>query len=370
MEDQIKKTPLHEEHLKLGARMVNFGGWLMPVQYTGIIEEHNATRTTAGLFDVSHMGEIEITGSGALSFVQMLTTNDASRLAVGQCQYSLFCYPWGGVVDDLLVYRLGQEEFLLVVNAGNKDKDYAWIKSRQGADSGSSLVIRDKSADTGQIAIQGPRAQQILSRLTGYNLEQIHYYYFDRFSVGGMEALVSRTGYTGEDGFEIYVDTGSTAELWRLLLEMGRDLGLVPAGLGARDTLRFEARMPLYGHELNDKTTPLEAGLGMFVSWNKGDFLGREALLKQKEEGLKRKLVGFTMIDRGVPRSGYSLGKNGIIIGEVASGSFAPTLKSNLGLGYVNIDEAHVGNEITVQIRDKELKAQIVKTPFYKREGK
>lgn len=367
MDDNLKRTPLYQDHLELGAKMVDFGGWAMPVQYSGIIEEHNAVRSRAGLFDVSHMGEIQVRGNGSLAFLQRLVTNDVSKMAPGQCQYNFMCYPSGGVVDDLLIYKHNDNHYLLVVNAGNKDKDFEWILEQQKQWEIEDIAIIDLSCQTGQVALQGPRSLEILSPLTDLSLADLRYYHFAEGRVAGIAALVSRTGYTGEDGFEIYVPANKTSELWNKILEAGRPFGLLPAGLGARDTLRFEAKMPLYGHELSELRTPLEAGLGMFVSLAKGDFNGREALARQKEEGVKVKLVGFKMVERGVARSGYELEKDGRIIGEVTSGNFSPTLKANLGLGYVAKEEAAAGNEINVIIRDKAVKAQIVST-FYKRQ--
>jgi aminomethyltransferase len=347
--------------------MVEFGGWEMPVQYTGIIEEHKAVRRAAGLFDVSHMGEILVKGPGALPLIQKLITNDATKITIGQALYSPMCYPSGGIVDDLLVYRLGDDEYWLVVNAGNKDKDFRWIKDHQAGE----VTVEDISDETGQIALQGPRSQEILSQITDINLEEIKYFRFAWAETAGVKTLVSRTGYTGEDGFELYMKAKEAPQVWQALLLAGKDFGLVPVGLGARDTLRFEARLPLYGHELNEEYTPLEAGLGIFVALTKAEnFIGKEALLKQKAEGVPRKLVGFEMLDRGIPRAGYKIEKNNISIGEVTSGSFAPSLGKNLGLGYVKSAEAVLDNEITVIIRDKGLQARIIKTPFYKREVK
>ncbi|QNB45175.1 glycine cleavage system aminomethyltransferase GcvT [Thermanaerosceptrum fracticalcis] len=364
---ELKKTTLYELHKKLGAKMVEFSGWEMPVQYTGIIEEHKAVRSAAGLFDVSHMGEILVKGPGALALIQKLITNDAAKLTVGQALYSPMCYSSGGIVDDLLVYRLGDDEYWLVVNASNKDKDFGWIKDHQEG----KVTVEDISDKTGQIALQGPRSQEILSQITDINLGEIKYFRFVWAETAGVKTLVSRTGYTGEDGFELYMNAEGAPKVWQALLEAGKDYGLVPVGLGARDTLRFEARLPLYGHELNEEYTPLEAGLGSFVALSKAeDFIGKEALSKQKAEGITRKLVGFEMLDRGIPRAGYRIEKNNISIGEVTSGSFAPSLGKNLGLGYVKSAEAVLDNEITVIIRDKGLRARIIKTPFYKREVK
>ncbi len=364
---ELKKTTLYELHKKLGAKMVEFGGWEMPVQYTGIIEEHKAVRSAAGVFDVSHMGEILVKGPGALALIQKLITNDAAKLTVGQALYSPMCYPSGGVVDDLLVYRLEDDEYWLVVNAGNKDKDFAWIKKYQEGE----VTVEDISDKTGQIAIQGPKAQDILGKITDIHLGEIKYFRFAWAATAGVKTLVSRTGYTGEDGFELYMKAEEAPIVWEALLSTGKDDGLVPVGLGARDTLRFEARLPLYGHELNEEYTPLEAGLGFFVAFTKAEnFIGKEALLKQKAEGIPRKLVGFEMVDRGIPRAGYRIEKNNIYIGEVTSGSFAPSLGKNLGLGYVKSGEAFLDNEINVIVRDKGLRARIIRTPFYKREVK
>lgn len=368
-----KRTSLYARHLELGAKMVEFGGWQMPVQYKGIIEEHRAVRTTAGLFDVSHMGEIEVFGAGSLAFLQRLLTNDLEKMAVGQALYTPMCYPSGGIVDDLLVYRLEEEKYWLVVNAGNKDKDWAWINEQlsaekdQGLQQNQRVEIRDLSDEIGLLALQGPAAQEILAKITKESLEKINYYHFIFAEVAGIEVIISRTGYTGEDGFELYLSVDKTPLIWDKLLQVGAESGLVPAGLGARDTLRFEACLPLYGHELSETITPLEAGLGFFVAWYKEDFSGKAALLKQKEEGVPRKLIGFKMLERGIPRAGYVLKKDGVSIGTVTSGSFAPTLGQNLGLGLVLHKEAVVENEISVSIRDKEIKAMIIKKPFYKK---
>lgn len=392
-----KRTALYEKHQALGAKMVEFGGWEMPVQYKGIIEEHHAVRTAAGLFDVSHMGELEVTGAGALDFLQTLLTNDVAAMAVGQALYSPMCYSSGGVVDDLLVYKLAEEKYWLVVNAGNKDKDWNWLKglynreqqkAEQKTDNTKErpvlidktaqqkgklnlqreVSLRDISGEIGQIALQGPLAEQILTKVTSpASLKELKYFRFIISEVAGFKTLISRTGYTGEDGFELYLTAENTPVVWEQLLRVGEGLGLIPAGLGARDTLRFEACLPLYGHELDEIITPLEAGLGFFVAWDKEDFVGKAALQKQKEEGVTRKLVGFVMQERGIPRTGYSLEKEGVCIGKVTSGSYAPTLGKNLGLGYISSSEAYEGNEISVIIRGKELKARIIKKPFYKK---
>lgn len=364
-----KRTTLYTKHLALGAKMVEFGGWQMPVQYKGILDEHQAVRTKAGLFDVSHMGEIAVCGSGALPFLQKLLTNDLQKMSVGQALYSPMCDPTGGIVDDLLVYRIEAEKYLLVVNAGNKDKDWEWIND-QAANSQQGMEIRDLSDEIGLLALQGPLAQEILTKLSTESLENLKYYHFIFSQVAGIEAVISRTGYTGEDGFELYLAADKAPFVWDELLDAGQGLGLAPAGLGARDTLRFEACLPLYGHELSATITPLEAGLGFFVAWSKENFIGKEALLKQKEAGIPRKLVGFSMLERGIPRAGYTIKKDGVSIGEVSSGTYAPTLGQNLGLGLVSSKEAIVDNEISVSIRDKDLKAKIIKKPFYKKGGK
>lgn len=368
--EKLKRTPLYSKHLELGAKMVEFGGWEMPVQYTGIIEEHQAVRRTAGLFDVCHMGEFEVMGAAALPFLQSVLTNDVAKMGAGQIIYTLMCYPHGGVVDDLLVYKQDEEKYMLVVNAGNKDKDWRWLQEQQQkwADNGKgALSLEDISADIGLLALQGPEAEAILSKICSVSLKDLRYYRFFFAQVAGVNALISRTGYTGEDGFEIYLVADNAALVWDALLAAGKEKGLVPAGLGARDTLRFEACLPLYAHELNETITPLEAGLGYFVAWEKGDFIGKEALLAQKQKGVPRKLVGLVMVERGIPRAGYLLEKDGVVIGEITSGSFAPTLGQNLGLAYVVSSEAGLDNEIAVMIRGKAVKAQICNKPFYRR---
>lgn len=369
--DVLKRTPLYAKHLELGAKMVEFGGWEMPVQYKGIIEEHRAVRTTAGLFDVCHMGELEIMGPGALSFLQSVLTNDVAKMEAGQVIYSLMCYSSGGVVDDLLVYKLDEEKYLLVVNAGNKDKDWNWLKEQQdkqtSCNNNEDFIMRDISDEIGLLALQGPLAEEILAGVCSASLKDLRYYRFLIFEIAGINVLISRTGYTGEDGFEIYLVAEKTPLVWDKLCEVGKKKGLLPAGLGARDTLRFEACLPLYGHELNEAITPLEAGLEFFVAWQKGDFIGKEALLQQKQAGIPRKLVGLTMLERGIPRAGYALEKDGVVIGEVTSGNYAPTLSQNLGLGYVLSNEAKLDNEVAVLIRGKAIKAKISKKPFYKR---
>lgn len=369
VEESLKRTPLFDMHLKYGARMVPFGGWEMPVQYTGVIDEHRAVRGAAGLFDVSHMGEFELKGPQALDLIQLIGTNNAARLEIGQVQYSIMCYENGTVVDDILIYRLGEQHYWLVVNAGNIDKDWEWVSAAAARAGLTNLELKNISANVAQIAVQGPLAEAILQPLThGVDLAALKFYGSQTgVTVGGLRSLVlSRTGYTGEDGFEVYVRREDAMPLWEALLEAGDEQGLVPCGLGARDTLRFEARLPLYGHEINDQVTPLEAGLGFFVKLKKGtDFIGRAALAAQKEAGLTRKLVGFEMLDRGIPRQGYEIASGGQVVGMVTTGTFAPTLEKNIGLGYVPAQLAEVGSEFDVLIRGRAVRARAVETPFY-----
>jgi len=360
----LKRTPLYEIHRQMGARIVPFAGWEMPVQYGSILEEHRAVRSRAGLFDISHMGQIELRGPDAFAFVQYLTTNDASRLSIGQVQYSALCYENGTFVDDITVYRLGQDHFMLTVNAANIEKDDEWIRSHVRGD----VEVKNVSDETTLLALQGPKALTILQRLTPVDLSAIRYYWFTRGLVLGFPALVSRTGYTGEDGFEIYLENAAAEPVWHRILEGGQDLGILPVGLGARDTLRMEARMALYGNDIDDEHTALEADLGWIVKFEKGEFIGREALLKQKEMGIHRKLVGFEMIGRGVARPHYKIFQAGKEIGQVTSGGYAPWLDKNIGLGYIPVEFANVGTELDILIREKLVPARVVPTPFYKRQ--
>ena len=335
----------------------------MPVQYRGILEEHRAVRSAAGLFDVSHMGEVEFRGPAALEALQRLTSNDASRLQVGQVQYSALTTEAGTFVDDLTVYKFAADRYLVTVNASNIDKDVAWMRDHtQGA-----AEIRNLSDETALIAIQGPRAFEILQRLTPLDLSSIKYYWFSQGAVLGQDAVVSRTGYTGEDGFEVYVNPRRAAALWNALLEVGTPLGLLPCGLGARDTLRLEAKMALYGNDIDDRHTVLEADLDWILKLEKGEFIGKAALARQKSEGIRRKLIGFEMVGRGIARSHYTIVKGGQPIGEVTSGAPAPWLEKHIGLGYVAMEQAAVGTEFEVMIRDNAIPARIVQTPFYKR---
>ncbi len=358
------KTPLYEKHIQLKGKIIDFGGWDLPVEYTGIIPEHEAVRTKAGLFDVSHMGEISVKGQDSEKFLQMVLTNDISVLKNNQIAYTTMCYPNGGVIDDFLVYKYSDDDYLLVVNASNTSKDFEWLKENLFGDT----QIVNVSDEYSLLALQGPLAQSILQNITEKDLNEIEYYYFsDNVNIGTIKTMVSRTGYTGEDGFEIYFAPENAEKMWDLLLETGKDEGLIPAGLGARDTLRFEAGLPLYGHELNENISPLEAGLGFCVKLAKEDFIGKEALAKQKEAGLERKIVGFEMVGRGIPRSDYEVYADGKKIGHVTTGSHSPTLKKSIGLALINSEYAKIGTEIEILIRNKNIKAEVIKKPFYKR---
>ncbi|MGI9035192.1 MAG: glycine cleavage system aminomethyltransferase GcvT [Pyrinomonadaceae bacterium] len=364
--ENLKKTPLNEIHRKSGGKMVDFGGWEMPVQYAaGVIAEHLATRERAGLFDVSHMGEIWVEGEDAIKFVNRLTTNDAAKLIDGQAQYSALTNETGGVVDDLLVYRFDEGKLLLVVNASTTDKDWAWITSHKKDE---NITLTDVSKDYCQIAVQGPRALEIAQKLTDENLSEIKYYHFTVGKFDGVDAIISRTGYTGEDGFEIYANKEYAEQIWNDLLETGAQFDILPCGLVARNTLRLESAMSLYGHELSDEISPLEAGLGWICKFNKGDFTGREAMLNLKETGLKKKLVGFEMIDKGIARDDCAVFVGDEKIGYVSSASPAPFLKKNIGLAFVPLEFAKNGQELKIDVRGRKLAAQIVPIPFYKRE--
>jgi len=360
---QLRKTALNAAHRRLKARMVNFGGWDMPVEYSGIVSEHLATRTAAGLFDVSHMGEIEIFGDRALDLVQHVTCNDASKLAVGQAHYSGLMTAQGTFVDDLLVHKISDRHYFLCVNAGNQDQDFEHIRTHNLA----GAEIENAGKRYSQLAIQGPRALGILQRLTEVPLASIPYYHFTFGDVDGVDCLIARTGYTGEDGFEIYFVPEHSEKLWSHLLEDGAEEGLIPCGLGARNTLRLEASMCLYGHEIDDTTTPWEAGLGWICKPNKREFLGREALLRQKEKGVERTLVGFEMQDRFIARDGCAVSAGGKPVGRVTSGSPAPFLKKNIGMAYVPPEFRAPGTEISIEIRGRQAPARIVPMPFYRR---
>jgi aminomethyltransferase len=361
----LKKTPLNARHRASGARMVAFGGWDMPVEYSGISQEHLAVRTRAGLFDVSHMGEIEIAGRDALAAVQRIASNDASRLAVGQAQYAGLLTPQGTFIDDLLVYRLAASHFLLVVNAGNIAGDYAWI-AEQIKPAGDAAAV-DSSSRYALLAVQGPEAAAILQPLTGADLASLKYYWFANGEVAGVRATISRTGYTGEDGFEVFVPPQAADRVWQAILDAGKGAGIVPCGLGARDTLRLEAGMRLHGNDIDETTTALEADLGWIVGWKKDDFVGAAALREQKASGVRRKLVGFEMIDAGIARHGYDAYVGDTKAGIVTSGTQTPFLKKAIGMAYLPVEHSAPDTEFAVDIRGRRARARVVPMPFYKR---
>jgi aminomethyltransferase len=373
---ELRKTALNAEHRRLGAKMVNFGGWDMPVEYPatgGLVAEHKAVRSAVGLFDVSHMGDIRIRSGrgGALAAVQHISMNDASKLAIGQAHYSAMLYPDGTFVDDVIVHRLGEDDYLLVINAGTREKDINWVRENT---KGFDCVVEELSDAYTQLAIQGPRAQELLQKLTDANLGSIKNYWFTHGTVCGLkDTLIARTGYTGEDGFEIYVPSGvATSEMvWNKVMEAGREFGIIPCGLGARNTLRLESKMALYGHEISDKINVWEAGLDRYCKMEKGDFIGCAALERAKAAGLTRALVGLEMVDRGIARDEYCCcNESGEVIGVVTSGSPSPTLCKNIALAYIPPAMTALGTTIYVQIRTQKCKAQVVATPFYKRAKK
>jgi aminomethyltransferase len=357
------RTPLYDTHVKAGGRLVEFAGWEMPVQYSGILEEHDAVRTRAGLFDVSHMGEVVFRGPKAAEALSRLFTNDLRRLVDGQAQYGCLCRPSGGIVDDVIVYRRGSEDWLVCVNAGNRQKDFEWLKAGEGP----GAAVKNESDDWAQLALQGPKAPAIVQRLTKTDLSKIQTFHFAPAEVAGVSCLAARTGYTGEDGFELFCLPDKAAKLWDALLEAGRADGAIPAGLGARDSLRLESAYRLYGSDMDDETTPLEAGLGWVVKLDKGEFNGRDALLAQKAKGLSKRLVGFTLTERGIPRHGYPVLRDGKPAGVVTSGTQSPTLKIPVGLAYVPAALATEGSTFAVEIRGRAVAAKVVRTPFYSR---
>jgi len=362
----LKKTPLNARHRAHGARMVEFGGWDMPVEYTGIIDEHMAVRTQAGLFDVSHMGQIEIAGADALAAVQWISSNDASRLADGQIQYSALTTPEGTFVDDILVYRMTAEHFMLVVNAGNIMKDYEWIRARVAERGGDASVV-NSSSRYALIAVQGPKAEAILQRLTAIELPAIKYYWFATGEVAGVRVTVSRTGYTGEDGFEVFAPPAQAEAVWNALLDAGAQDGIKPCGLGARDTLRLEASMRLCGSDMDEHTSVVEAGLSWIVGWKKADFIGASVLRAQKAGTLERKLVGFEMVDRAIARHGYPVVIGSDTVGVVTSGTQTPFLKKAIGLAMVPVSRSEPGTPLQIEIRGRRVAAVVVPEPFYKR---
>lgn len=363
-EGALKRTPLYDRHVALGARVVEFGGWEMPVQYSGIVDEHHAVRNAAGLFDISHMGEVEVSGPDALAYLQYVATQDVASIAPGMANYALLCNEAGGVVDDIFIYHL-PDRFMVVVNAANTEKDVNWLRQHAG---GFDVELRDVSANTGMLALQGPLAEAILARHVDLDVASLPFHAVTSgMLLGDVPGLIARTGYTGEDGFELFVDARHVAKLWDGLLAMGREHGLKPCGLGARDSLRFEACLALYGHEITEETNPYEARLSWVVKLDKGDFVGRAALQRIKQEGVTRRLVGFEMIGRGIARSGYPIHTvDGAPAGFVTSGMPSPSLGKNLGLGYVPVELAREGSELDVIVRGRPVRARAVKTPFYR----
>jgi len=359
----LKRTALNGLHKALGAKMVEFGGWEMPVEYSGIIQEHLAVRKAAGLFDVSHMGEIEVRGPRALSLLQYITCNDVSRLRDFQAQYSALMHPSGSAVDDCVVHRWAEDRYLICVNAANTDTDFEWMLQHNAA----GAEVQNVSSEYAQLALQGPRAAEIIHKVTDADVDALKYYRFWPARCCGVEGLLARTGYTGEDGFEFYFPTHESERVWNALLEAGKPAGLVPAGLGARNTLRLEAGYALYGHELNDDTTLLEANLGWITKLQKGEFMGRDRLLDQQAHGTRKQLVGFEMTTPGIARDGYNVYLDGKIVGSVTSGSYAPFLKKNIALAFLTPSLARAGEEMEVEIRGKRAGARIVPLPFYRR---
>lgn len=367
--ETCRRTALYDIYEKYGGKPVAYAGWEMPMQFEGLTAEHEAVRTAAGIFDVSHMGEIEVKGKDAEAYLQYLVTNDVSTLNDNQIIYTFMCYPHGGMVDDFLIYRFNKEHFYLVVNASNADKDYEWLKEHVGT---YDVEVINVSDEVSEIAIQGPKAEEILQKLTETDLSQIKFFHLKRdVIINGANCLVSRTGYTGEDGFEIYFDNDQAIPLWEKLMEVGEDEGLKPAGLGARDTLRFEANLPLYGNEMSEDFTPLESNLGFFVKLNKEeDFIGKDVLVKQKEEGLKRKVVGFEMKENGIPRHGYEVMADGKVIGFVTTGYRSPSTNRNIGKAMLDIEYTKLGTPIEIKIRKRVLKAEVVSSKFYTKNTK
>lgn len=362
MNDTLKKTPLYDVHLSIGAKMVPFAGYEMPVQYpAGITAEHHAVREVAGLFDVSHMGEFLVHGPQAIDLVQRVSVNDAASLAVGQCQYSAMCAEDGGIRDDLVVYRMA-DHFMLVVNASRRAQDWEWISEHA---EGLDVTLEDRSDEMGLLALQGPRAQEMLDPLTDISLDDIAYYHFAEGCVAGCAATISRTGYTGEDGFELYVAEGDTVAVWNALFERGAEAGLLPSGLGARDSLRLEVGFALYGNELDEEHTPLAGRLGWVVKLEKGEFCGRDALVRQKEEGIPDKLVGIRLTERGFPRPGYPLIHDGTEVGAVTSGTVSPSLGYGVALGYLPTELTRPDTEVGVRIRDRVIPGLVARLPFY-----
>jgi aminomethyltransferase len=360
-DSDLKTTPLHSMHKELGGKLVPFAGWHMPIQFKGVMEEHKCVRDGVGIFDVSHMGEIEITGPDAKKLIQYLVTNDIEPMQNNQALYTLMCLETGGVVDDLLVHRFSDEHYFLCVNASNSDKDFQWILKNTGD---FDAVVKNTSQDTAQLAVQGKHSEALLQELCDIPLNEIEYYHFRKGKIHNFECILARTGYTGEDGFEVYLDSKHAESVYKALIEEGKSFNLEPIGLGARDTLRMEMGYALYGNELNENCNPIEAGLGWVIKLQKDDFLGKAELQKQKNAGLSRKLVGIRMLDRGVPRPHYRVLSEGSPVGELTSGTFSPSLNTGIGLCYVSIEYAKIGTKLDVEIRKLNVPAEVVKPPF------
>jgi aminomethyltransferase len=361
----LKLTPLYDEHIALGARMVAFAGWNMPVQYSGVVEEHKSVRNSVGLFDVSHMGEFNVAGRGALEFLQLMTLNDVSKIIIGQAQYNAFCYENGTLVDDIIIYKRGFDSFFICVNASNIEKDFAWLKEhlpKQG------VILDNVSDDYAQIAVQGPKSCELVSKVIDVKINDLAYYHFSESKILGIPSIIARTGYTGELGYELYVPASAAAKIWRALLQIGNEFGVKPCGLGARDTLRLECGYLLYGNDMDNTTTALECGLSWITKFNKTSFIGKEALLKQKENGTNKRLIAFEMAEKAIGRHGYkvfSSKKDALEIGFITSGSPSPTLTKNIGMAYVTSDFTKLGSQIWVEIRSERKLAVVVKKPFY-----
>lgn len=360
--DTPKKTPFYKYHLEFGAKMIPFAGFEMPVQYAGITAEHLAVREKVGLFDISHMGEFEISGDGALAFLQKMTVNDAAKLKVGDIQYTCMCYDDGGMVDDLLVYRL-KDRYMLVVNAANVDKDFKWLEDHLQDD----VDLKNISDETGLLAVQGPEAEKVMKKVSDYDFASMEYYKAATVPIAGHDILLSRTGYTGEDGFEIYIPREKADDIWSAIYTAGKESDLQLIGLGARDTLRLEMKMALYGNDIDQTTTPIEASLAWIVNFDKGDFIGREVLRKQKKEKPTRRLICLELEGRAFPRTGYEIVHDGETVGKITSGTFSPSLQKPIALGYLPLKLTRIGNEVKVKIRDKLFPARVVKPPFYKK---
>jgi aminomethyltransferase len=356
----MKRTPLYPVHVENGARMVEFAGYMMPMQFRGILHEHLQVRRKVGIFDVSHMGEVEVLGEDALEFVNLVTSNDASKLQVGGVQYSLLLLPSGGIIDETLVYRL-QDRYMLVVNAVNTEKDYRWLLEQKRG----KVELRNRSGELAILAVQGPLSEMVMENTCGFQLSSLRYYNFIDTEIAGQSCLLSRTGYTGDDGFETFMEWDSAPRIWSTIMECGRGWGIEPVGLGARDTLRLEMRYCLHGSDVDEKTTPLEAGLGWIVGWNKTDFIGRDILLRQKDKGVTRRLVGFEL-EKGIPRPQCEIYFRGEKVGLVTSGTYSPSLRKGIGMGYVSVPLHKYDTELEIKMRDRFERAKVVKTPFYK----